>query len=45
MIGKGGFGHVYKGYLQDGTIIVVKRLKDGNVIVGEIQFHIEEIKI
>ncbi|WVZ12627.1 hypothetical protein V8G54_017157 [Vigna mungo] len=41
MIGKGGFGHVYKGYLQDGTVIAVKRLKDGNAIGGEIQFQTE----
>jgi len=41
MIGKGGFGNVYKGYLQDGTVIAVKRLKDGNAIGGEIQFQTE----
>lgn len=41
MIGKGGFGNVYKGYLSDGTVIAVKRLKDGNAIGGEIQFQTE----
>ncbi|KAL5179525.1 Protein NSP-INTERACTING KINASE 1 [Glycine soja] len=41
LIGKGGFGNVYKGYLQDGTVIAVKRLKDGNAIGGEIQFQTE----
>ncbi|KAF3430982.1 hypothetical protein FNV43_RR25712 [Rhamnella rubrinervis] len=41
LIGKGGFGNVYKGCLQDGTVIAVKRLKDGNAIGGEIQFQTE----
>ncbi|THG13658.1 hypothetical protein TEA_007397 [Camellia sinensis var. sinensis] len=41
IIGKGGFGNVYKGYLQDGTVVAVKRLKDGNAVVGEIQFQTE----
>ncbi|CAK9157353.1 unnamed protein product [Ilex paraguariensis] len=41
ILGKGGFGIVYKGYLQDGTIVAVKRLKDGNAIGGEIQFQTE----
>lgn len=41
ILGKGGFGHVYKGILQDGTVIAVKRLKDGNAIGGEIQFQTE----
>ncbi|CAL5419054.1 unnamed protein product [Camellia sinensis] len=41
IIGNGGFGNVYKGYLQDGTVVAVKRLKDGNAVGGEIQFQTE----
>ncbi|CAL0310947.1 unnamed protein product [Lupinus luteus] len=41
LIGKGGFRNVYKGYLSDGSVIAVKRLKDGNAIGGEIQFQTE----
>lgn len=32
---------MYKGYLQDRTVIAVKRLKDGNAAGGEIQFQTE----
>nr|URM60685.1 CO-like family protein [Gymnema sylvestre] len=41
ILGKGGFGNVYKGYLQDGSIVAVKRLKDGNAIGGDTQFQTE----
>ncbi|OIW05449.1 hypothetical protein TanjilG_12040 [Lupinus angustifolius] len=38
---QGGFGNVYKGVLSDGTLVAVKRLKDGNAAGGEIQFQTE----
>ncbi|KAL9664529.1 hypothetical protein QQ045_019933 [Rhodiola kirilowii] len=41
ILGKGGFGIVYKGYLSDGSLVAVKRLKDGNAVGGEIQFQTE----
>ncbi|OIT26843.1 PREDICTED: protein NSP-INTERACTING KINASE 2-like [Nicotiana attenuata] len=41
ILGKGGFGNVYKGCLHDGTIVAVKRLKDGNAIGGDRQFQTE----
>ncbi|XP_050893354.1 protein NSP-INTERACTING KINASE 1 [Lathyrus oleraceus] len=36
ILGKGGFGIVYKGILSDGTLVVVKRLKDGNASLEEV---------
>ncbi|PHU17517.1 putative LRR receptor-like serine/threonine-protein kinase [Capsicum chinense] len=41
ILGKGGFGHVYKGHLSDGIIVAVKRLKDGNAVGGDQQFQTE----
>lgn len=41
ILGRGGFGIVYKGCLNDGTLVAVKRLKDYNISAGEIQFQTE----
>ncbi|THG14754.1 hypothetical protein TEA_006798 [Camellia sinensis var. sinensis] len=41
IIGKVGFGNVYRGYIQDGIVVAVKRLKDGNAVGWEIQFQTE----
>ncbi|AQK90478.1 Protein NSP-INTERACTING KINASE 3 [Zea mays] len=41
ILGEGGYGIVYKGYLRDGSVVAVKRLKDYNAVGGEIQFQTE----
>ncbi|XP_015074283.1 protein NSP-INTERACTING KINASE 2-like [Solanum pennellii] len=41
ILGKGGYGNVYKGRLSDGVIVAVKRLKDGNAVGGNQQFQTE----
>lgn len=41
ILGQGGFGNVYKGVLQDGTPVAIKRLKDANAAGGETQFRTE----
>ncbi|XP_062222123.1 LRR receptor kinase SERL2-like [Phragmites australis] len=41
ILGKGGFGIVYQGHLPDGTLVAVKRLKDGNAAGREAQFQTE----
>ncbi|KAM0851348.1 hypothetical protein ACQ4PT_052482 [Festuca glaucescens] len=40
ILGKGGFGDVYRGRLADGTAVAVKRLKDPSAS-GEAQFRTE----
>lgn len=41
ILGRGGFGIVYKGRLKDETLVAVKRLKDYYTSGGEIQFQTE----
>lgn len=41
ILGRGGFGIVYRGCLNDGTTVAVKRLKEYNTLGGEIQFQTE----
>ncbi|XP_020216387.1 protein NSP-INTERACTING KINASE 3 [Cajanus cajan] len=41
ILGRGGFGIVYKASLNDGSVVAVKRLKDYNAAGGEIQFQTE----
>jgi hypothetical protein len=40
ILGKGGFGNVYRGKLADGALVAVKRLKDPSAS-GEAQFRTE----
>ncbi|XP_060213954.1 protein NSP-INTERACTING KINASE 3-like isoform X1 [Lycium barbarum] len=41
ILGKGGFGVVYKACLNNGTVVAVKRLNDYNAVGGENQFQTE----
>ncbi|CAK9151932.1 unnamed protein product [Ilex paraguariensis] len=41
IIGRGGFGKVYKGRLADGSLVAIKRQKEGRTQGGELEFQTE----